>query len=39
MSDGHRGPWVLMCVLSHQTVTLWTVACQTPLSVGFPREE
>ena len=32
------------CVLSHFThvrlfVTLWTVACQAPLSMGFSRQE
>ena len=35
---------VCICVLSHFShvclcVTLWTVACQAPLSVGFPRQE
>ena len=31
----------LMFVLSHVQlfVTLWTVACQAPLSVGFSRQE
>ena len=28
---------VMMCMLS--CVTPWTVACQTPLSVGFSRQE
>ena len=33
-----------MCVLSRfghvrLFVTLWTVACQAPLSMGFPRQE
>ena len=33
-----------MCVLSHfshaqLSVTLWTVACQTPLSMGFSKQE
>ena len=33
-----------MCVLSHFSpvqlfVTLWTVACQAPLSIGFSRQE
>ena len=34
-----------MCVLSHSVVsaqlfaTLWTVACQAPLSMGFFRQE
>ena len=29
------------CVLSHVQlfVAPWTVACQTPLSMGFPRQE
>ena len=29
------------CVLSHVQlfVTLWTVACQVPLSMGFSRQE
>ena len=32
---------VCVCVLScvPSFVTLWTVACHTPLSVGFPRQE
>ena len=25
--------------MSDSFVTLWTVACQTPLSLGFPRQE
>ena len=25
--------------MSNSFVTLWTVACQAPLSVGFPRQE
>ena len=28
-----------VCVLSHTIVTLWTVAQQAPLSLGFPRQE
>ena len=31
-----------MCLLSQPVqlfATLWTVACQAPLSVGFPRQE
>ena len=33
-----------MCMLSHFSrvplfVTLWTVACQAPLSMGFSRQE
>ena len=30
-----------MCRLScvQPCVTLWTVACQAPLSIGFPRQE
>ena len=36
--------WSCACVLSHFSrvrlcATLWTVACQTPLSVGFSRQE
>ena len=34
---------VCVCVLSHSvisnSVTPWTVACQAPLSMGFPRQE
>ena len=30
---------VCACVLSHFFVTLWTVACQAPLSMGFSRQE
>ena len=26
-------------VVSDSFATLWTVACQSPLSVGFPRQE
>ena len=38
-----KGIWKL-CVLSHFSrvwlfVTPWTVACQAPLSMGFPRQE
>ena len=28
-----------MCVLSHFFVTLWTLACQAPPSMGFSRQE
>ena len=30
-----------MCMLSHMRLfaTPWTVACQAPLSMGFPRQE
>ena len=28
-----------MCVLSHSSVTPWTVAHQAPLSVGFSSQE
>ena len=29
-----------MCfVVSNSFVTLWAVACQAPLSMGFPRQE
>ena len=32
---------VYLCVLSHVPlfVTPWTIACQAPLSMGFPRHE
>ena len=35
---------VCVCMLSHLScvqlfVTLWTVACQAPLSMGFSRQE
>ena len=26
-------------VISNSSATLWTVACQTPLSMGFSRQE
>ena len=34
----------LLCMLSHFScvqlfATLWTIVCQTPLSMGFPRQE
>ena len=29
----------LVAKLCPTCVTLWTVACQVPLSVGFPRQE
>ena len=37
-------PFVLACVVSHIScvqlcATLWTVACQAPLSMGFSRQE
>ena len=34
-------PDTYMCVLSHVQLlaTLWTVACQAPLSMGLPRQE
>ena len=36
--------WLLACMLSHFShvwlcVTLWTIACQAPLSMGFSRQE
>ena len=36
--------WNVLCVLSHfrhvrLCMTLWTVACQAPLSMGFSRQE
>ena len=32
---------IALCMLSHVTLfaTLWTVACQAPLSMRFPRQE
>ena len=32
---------VCVCVLSHVQLfmTRWTVACQVPLTMGFPRQE
>ena len=35
------GAWMSNKLLSHVwlCVTLWTVACQTPLSMGFSRQE
>ena len=32
---------VCVCVFSHVQffVTFWTVTCQAPLSMGFPRQE
>ena len=32
---------IALCMLSHVTLfaTLWTVACQAPLSIRFPRQE
>ena len=35
------GKHCIVCVLSHvqHFVTLWTVACQAPLSTGFPKQE
>ena len=37
-------PGQVTCMLSHFSpvwlcVTLWTIACQAPLSMGFPRQE
>ena len=36
-----RTPIVVVELLSHVClfVTLWTVACQAPLSTGFPRQD
>ena len=39
----HICEFVFACILSHFScvllfVTLWTVACQTPLSMGFSRQ-
>ena len=28
-----------MCTHAHDSVTLWTVACQAPLCMGFPRQQ
>ena len=38
---GHRNVIYCECVLSHVQlfVTLWSAACQAPLSMGFPRQE
>ena len=41
---GYIPLFVYACVLSHFSrvqlfATLWTVACQAPLSLGFPRQE
>ena len=30
---------VLSCSVMLDSATLWTVACQAPLSMGFPRQE
>ena len=27
------------CSVTSNSATLWTVACQAPLSMGFPRQE
>ena len=35
--DSLDGQWV--CSVMSDSATLWTVACQTPLSVGFSRQE
>ena len=39
MSDvhGHYQVYVLSCI--QLFATPWTVACQAPLSMGFPRQE
>ena len=37
MGDGGGGALVTRSYLTF--VTPWTVACQTPLSMGFPRQE
>ena len=36
-----RTHFVVVLLLSHVQLfaTLWTVACQTPLSMGLPRQE
>ena len=36
-SDHHEREWVLCCV--RLFVTLWTLACKPPLSMGFSRQE
>ena len=42
-SEPHHVGVLLLCMLSHSvtsdSVTLWTVACQAPLSMGFSRQE
>ena len=30
---------VCVCSVMSNVATLWTVACQTPLFMGFPRQE
>ena len=40
--DKENNIYVGCCCLvaeSYLTMTLWTVACQAPLSMGFPRQE
>ena len=44
MNSSHMALLVWVCVLNHCShvqlfVTLWTVACQVPLSMGFSRQE
>ena len=42
LSSGyHERRWHVLCHFScvRLCVTMWTVACQVPLSVGFPRQE
>ena len=44
LSCAYQGTCVHTCVLSHVSevqlfVTLWTVACQAPQSMGFSRQE
>ena len=34
-----RLSWKIVCVLSGSVMTLWTVAHQAPLSMGFPMQE
>ena len=36
----YRGPlFVCLCLVTSDSVTPWTVACQAPLSIGFSRQE
>ena len=37
--DTKESESVSRSVVSHSFVTPWTVACQAPLSMGFPRQE
>ena len=41
ISQHLKSCWFVMCNISHVQlcVTLWTVACQAPLSMEFSRQE